>query len=77
MQNKEIGYLRGRINELDQRVGWLEKQCERLVDELSDTRRNCAKECANYIANETFITRMSEDMFMTSAREQVEIKGDK
>lgn len=74
---REQSKLKEQIRELNERVDSLEMNIElyrreicQLETVINNLRDGYAKEIANYLANETFITRMSEDMFMTVAKKE-------
>lgn len=58
------------VNKLNGRVEELEREIKRFEIILGDLKGEYVKQVAQVIANETFITRLSEDMFMTVAKRE-------
>lgn len=66
---KVLERMQTKIDELEDEMKNKQREIDYVYKALADIRQNYAKEVASYLVNETFITRMSEDMFMTRMKE--------
>ena len=76
--HNEVAELKATIVDLEDRIKTLENEKEFIYQRINELGKNHIKEIANVLMNKTFITRLSEDMFMAQVRDDFrKFKGNK